>query len=56
VALGQVGAGGIGIEVKVAMEMFGCRQSAMTMLCVFRLLLLVEQLSGAVRGRFIFGP
>jgi phosphonate transport system permease protein len=34
VVLGQVGAGGIGIEVKVAMEMFMYRQAATIILCV----------------------
>lgn len=55
VVLGLVGAGGIGIELKVAMDMFMFREAATIILCVFVLVLAVEQLSGAIRSRFIYG-
>lgn len=49
VVLGLVGAGGIGIELKVAMDMFEYNQAATIILCIFVLVLLVEQVSMRIR-------
>ncbi|MGH7962924.1 MAG: phosphonate ABC transporter, permease protein PhnE [Candidatus Binatia bacterium] len=53
VVLGLVGAGGIGIELKVAMDMFQYDQAATIILAVFALVVAVEQLSAAVRRSII---
>lgn len=53
VILGLVGAGGIGIELKVAMDLFHYSQAATAMLAIFALVIAVEQVSGAVRRRLI---
>lgn len=53
VVLGLVGAGGIGIELKVAMEMFHYDQAATAILAIFMLVLVVEQTSAAIRRRII---
>lgn len=53
VILGLVGAGGIGIELKVAMDMFQYNQAATAILAIFLLVIVVEQMSGAVRRRLI---
>jgi phosphonate transport system permease protein len=53
VILGLVGAGGIGIELKVAMDLFQYNQAATAILAIFVLVIAVEQLSGAVRRRLI---
>jgi phosphonate transport system permease protein len=53
VILGLVGAGGIGIELKVAMDLFQYKQAATAILAIFILVIAVEQLSGAVRRRVI---
>jgi phosphonate transport system permease protein len=53
VVLGLVGAGGIGIELKVAMDMFMYSQAATIILLVFVLVLIVERLSSHIRNRYL---
>ena len=53
VILGLVGAGGIGIELKVSMDMFRYDQASMIILCVFVLVLAVERVSAILRARII---
>lgn len=53
VVLGLVGAGGIGIELKVAMDMFEYAEAATIILFVFALVLLVERASALLRSRVI---
>jgi phosphonate transport system permease protein len=53
VVLGLVGAGGIGIELKVAMDMFEYQSAATIILCIFFLVIIVEQLSTAVRNKIM---
>lgn len=53
VVLGLVGAGGIGIELKVAMEMFSYGQAATIILAVFALVLVVEQGSAWLRRKIL---
>jgi phosphonate transport system permease protein len=53
VILGLVGAGGIGIELKVAMDMFHYSQAATAILAIFALVIVVEQASSAIRRRVI---
>jgi phosphonate transport system permease protein len=53
VILGLVGAGGIGIQLKVAMDLFQFSQAATAVLAIFALVIAVEQCSGAVRRRLI---
>jgi len=53
VVLGLVGAGGIGIELKVAMDMFEYQQAATIILCIFVLVIAVEQLSIQTRKHFM---
>jgi phosphonate transport system permease protein len=53
VILGLVGAGGIGIELKVAMDLFQYSQAATAILAIFALVIAVEQVSGAVRRKLI---
>jgi phosphonate transport system permease protein len=53
VILGLVGAGGIGIELKVAMDMFHYSQAATAVLAIFALVIMVEQASSAIRRRVI---
>jgi phosphonate transport system permease protein len=50
VVLGLVGAGGIGIELKVAMDMFQFGQATTIILLVFGMVLVVEQLCARVRA------
>ena len=49
VVLGLVGAGGIGIELKVAMDLFQYDQAATIIIGVFLLVLVVERLSSSLR-------
>jgi phosphonate transport system permease protein len=49
VVLGLVGAGGIGIELKVAMDLFQYEQAATIIIGVFLLVLLVERISSSLR-------
>lgn len=53
VVLGLVGAGGIGIELKVAMDMFQYTEAGTIILLVFVLVLLVERLSTGIRRQYL---
>ncbi len=53
VILGLVGAGGIGIELKVAMDLFQYEKAALIILMIFVLVVLVEQVSNRLRGAII---
>jgi phosphonate transport system permease protein len=53
VVLGLVGAGGIGIELKVAMDFFAYQQACAIILCIFALVLAVERVSELVRRKFL---
>jgi phosphonate transport system permease protein len=53
VILGLLGAGGIGIELKAAMDMFRYDQAATTILMIFALVIVVEHISAVVRHRVI---
>jgi len=55
VVLGLVRAGGIGIELKVAMDMFRFAEAATIILCVFALVFFVEQISSRIRRRVMNG-
>lgn len=52
VVLGLVGAGGIGIELKVAMDMFEYQSAATIILSIFLLVVVVEQFNTYARSRF----
>ena len=53
VVLGLVGAGGIGIELKVAMDMFAYAEAATIILAIFLLVVSVEQVSSRLRSRVL---
>ncbi|WP_291297865.1 phosphonate ABC transporter, permease protein PhnE [Elioraea sp.] len=53
VVLGLVGAGGIGMELEVALTFFNYPEAATIILAIFVLVLIVEQLSGMFRRRII---
>jgi len=53
VILGLVGAGGIGIELKVSMDMFEYSQASTIILSIFVLVVLVEQMSSWLRRKII---
>lgn len=53
VVLGLVGAGGIGVEVKVAFDLFDYDTAATIILVVFALVVAVEQAGAALRRRII---
>ena len=53
VILGLVGAGGIGIELKVAMDLFQYETAALIILLIFCLVVTVEQVSNRLRGIII---
>ena len=53
VILGLVGAGGIGIELKVSMDMFEYSEAATIIIAIFLLVLAVEQVSSRLRNRII---
>lgn len=53
VVLGLVGAGGIGIELSVAMDLFRYDEAATVILAIFAMVVLVETASGALRRRMI---
>lgn len=55
VILGLVGAGGIGLELKVAMDLFDYPRAATIILMIFVLVVFVEQIGSLVRGRVIEG-
>jgi len=53
VILGLVGAGGIGIELKVAMDLFSYDEAATIILAIFALVLVVERASVLIRRRVL---
>lgn len=53
VVLGLVGAGGIGIELKVAMDMFEYQNAATIIISIFLLVIVVEQFSIYARKKFM---
>ncbi len=53
VVLGIVGAGGIGIELKVAMELFEFRRASAIILCILAVVLLVELVGSTIRRRLL---
>ncbi|MBZ0216343.1 MAG: phosphonate ABC transporter, permease protein PhnE [Fimbriimonadaceae bacterium] len=53
VVLGLVGAGGIGIELKVSLELFDYDQAATIIIAIFLLVLIVERVSTWVRSRVL---
>lgn len=55
VILGLVGAGGIGIELKVAMDLFDYPRAATIILMILALVVLVEQAGSLVRKRILEG-
>lgn len=55
VILGLVGAGGVGIELKVAFDLFQYDLAATIIIAIFVLVVVVEQVSGVLRRRIIAG-
>jgi phosphonate transport system permease protein len=53
VVLGLVGAGGIGVELMAAVDMFDYRSVSTIILCVFAMVLVVEQISSWLRQRIM---
>ncbi len=53
VVLGLVGAGGIGIELKVAMDLFNYDEAATIILAIFALVIVVERASDIFRRRLL---
>ena len=53
VVLGLVGAGGIGIELKVAFDLFSYDTAATIILVIFALVVAVEQVGASLRRRII---
>jgi phosphonate transport system permease protein len=53
VILGLVGAGGIGVELKVAFDLFAYDTAATIIICIFLLVLVVEQISNRIRKSLI---
>jgi phosphonate transport system permease protein len=53
VVLGLVGAGGIGIELKVAMDMFEFGHATTIILLVFFMVIVVEQVSARIRAAYL---
>lgn len=53
VILGLVGAGGIGVELKVAFDLFAYDTAATIIIAIFLLVVLVEQISNWLRHRII---
>lgn len=53
VVLGLVGAGGIGMEFKVSMDLFNYAEAAAAIFAILVLVIAVEQASGAARRRII---
>ncbi len=53
VVLGLVGAGGIGIELKVALELFDYDQAATIIIAIFVLVVAVERASTFIRNRIL---
>jgi phosphonate transport system permease protein len=55
VILGLVGAGGIGLELKVAMDMFDYPTAATIILMIFGLVVIIEQAGAYTRKRVLDG-
>jgi phosphonate transport system permease protein len=55
VILGLVGAGGIGLELKVAMDLFDYQRAATIILMILGLVIVVEQVGSLVRNRILEG-
>lgn len=53
VILGLVGAGGIGVELKVAFDLFDYDGACAIIICIFLLVVAVEQASNAIRRRLM---
>jgi phosphonate transport system permease protein len=53
VILGLVGAGGIGVELRIAFDLFDYDQAATIIICVFLLVLAVERVSDWLRRKLI---
>ena len=53
VVLGLVGAGGIGVELKVAFDLFEYQTAATIILAIFLLVIAVEQFSVFLRKRIL---
>lgn len=53
VVLGLVGAGGIGIELSVSMQLLRYDEALTIILCIFVVVLAVERVSSAIRRRLI---
>lgn len=53
VVLGLVGAGGIGIELKVAMDLFNYDEAATIIIAIFALVILVERASDVLRRKVL---
>lgn len=53
VVLGLVGAGGIGVELKVAFDLFAYQTASMIILLILALVILVEQTGGWLRRRIL---
>lgn len=53
VILGLVGAGGIGIELKVAMDLFNYDEAATIILAIFALVIVVERVSDLLRRKIL---
>lgn len=53
VVLGLVGAGGIGMELKIAMDLFNYAEAAASILAILVLVLVVEQVAAWLRRRII---
>ena len=51
VVLGLVGAGGIGIELKVAMDLFEYRRASAMVICILAVVIAVEAFGAWVRGK-----
>ena len=52
-ALGLVGAGGIGVDLKVAFDLFNYDEALTIILMLLALVLIVEQGSGWIRSKLI---
>lgn len=53
VVLGLVGAGGIGVELKVSMDLWRYSEACTIIICIFLLVLIVEQISSAIRKKIL---
>ncbi|MEX1081832.1 MAG: phosphonate ABC transporter, permease protein PhnE [Halofilum sp. (in: g-proteobacteria)] len=53
VVLGLVGAGGIGVELTTAMDMYEYQTASAIILCIFAMIIVVERVSAMVRARIM---